>query len=148
MVDFSDPKAWTYGLAVVAGAPHIVVPMLIAAGGFGWWLRSAIAKGQIKARDERLALAAERVAFAAEREAEVTKQFELLKNKTAAGAPKEELAAISARVDTSLGEFKTANTAAAHVLRAEGGAYVVKGGEASFTVRDRNGNITGEVEVP
>jgi hypothetical protein len=143
-MDLSDPKTWTDGIAVVGAAPHIVGPLLIAACGAGWWLKAAIAKGQIKARDERLSLAAERVAFANEKEVEVTKQFELLKKKTAAGAPKEELAAISAKVDTSLGEFKTANTAAAHVLRAESGSFAVKGGEASFTVRDKDGNVIRE----
>jgi hypothetical protein len=32
-MDLSDPKTWTDGLGVVVGAPHIVVPLLLAAAG-------------------------------------------------------------------------------------------------------------------
>jgi hypothetical protein len=38
-MDLSDPKTWTDGLAVVVGAPHIVVPLVIAVGGAVWWVR-------------------------------------------------------------------------------------------------------------
>lgn len=140
-MDLGSLKTWTDGLAVVAGAPHIVAPLVVGAWGFGWWLKGSITEGQIKERDERLELAKERVAFAAEKEAEVTKRFEELEKKAAAGAPKEELAALSANVDASLGELKAANTATAYVLKAESGSFSVKGGEAVLTVRDVDGKI-------
>jgi hypothetical protein len=38
-MDLSDLKTWTDGLGVVVGAPHIVVPLLIAIGGIVWWFR-------------------------------------------------------------------------------------------------------------
>jgi hypothetical protein len=143
LMDLGDLKTWTDGLAVVTGAPHIVVPLVIGAWGFGWWLKGAITEGQIKERDERLELAKERVAFAAEKEAEVTKRVAELEKKAAAGAPKEELAALSASVDASLGELKAANTATSHVLNAEGGSFSIKVGEAVLTVRDVDGKIVG-----
>lgn len=119
-MDLSDPQVWKDGISVVVGAPHVVVPLLIAAAGAGWWLKSAIAKGAKDAITERLQLARERETDAKEKQTELEKQVEELRAKTAAGASQKELAAITEKVEAALGEFKTANNAVHHVLTAEG----------------------------
>ena len=123
-MDLSELQTWKDGVAVVLSAPHIVVPALITAAGAGWWLKAAIGKGENAALKERLQLAREREADAKEKQTELEKQVQELKARTAAGAPREELAAISARVDVALGEFTTANNAVKNVLAvAEANGY-------------------------
>ena len=53
-MDLSDPKTWTEGQGVVASAPHIVVPLLIAVAGGVWWLRGMVDKPIIDGLRERL----------------------------------------------------------------------------------------------
>jgi hypothetical protein len=122
-MDLSDPKTWTEELRVVIGAPHIVVPLLLLVGGGAWWLKDKIDDGEVrglKAKnevlDERLKLAADREQAVQEARDELEKQVEELKAQIAAGATRETLAPVTARVDAALGEFRSANTALRQVI--------------------------------
>ena len=105
---------------LVAGAPVIAIGgaliLLTAAFTAAWNLRSAINDGQIKQRDalvdtlkERLLLATDREQAVQRAREELEKQVQELKAQIAAGASIEALTPITAKVDTALGVFRSAN---------------------------------------
>jgi hypothetical protein len=53
-MDLSDPKTWTDGVAVVASAPHIIAPLLIAVVGGVWWVRGKFDQSKIDGLQHRL----------------------------------------------------------------------------------------------
>ena len=122
-MDFTDPKFWTDGLGVVRNAPQIVGPLVVLAAGAGYWLKSAWAKSEKEGLLQRVGVFEERLRLWKEREEDVRqkldesekkrdeleKRIQELEAQIAAGAPEEELAETSAKVDTAYRDFVTAN---------------------------------------
>ena len=109
-------KEWPF----IAGAPVIAIGggliLLTVAFTAAWKLKSAIDDGQIKQRDAEMSVFNARLLLAKEREQavqmareEVEKQVQELKAQITAGASKEALARVTARVDNALFDFKSAN---------------------------------------
>ncbi len=98
---------------LVAGAPVIAIggalTLFTAAFTMAWKLKSAIDDGQIKTLSARLLLAADREQAVRNAREELEKQVQELKAQITAGASQEALAPITARVDTALGVFVSAN---------------------------------------
>jgi hypothetical protein len=129
-MDFTDPKVWTDGLGVVRNAPHIVLPLMFAAAASAWWFKSKTTQSVIDEKTERVGVLEERLRLWKEREedarqkrdesekkgVELEKRIQELEAQIAAGAPKEELAETSAKVDTAYRDFVTANNAFASVV--------------------------------
>jgi len=134
-MDPFNPETWKRQWDVLTSAPWVILPLVVLGAVVAWWFRGKIDDGETRALRAQLDLAKARESDAKEKQAEFEKQLQYLRSKTAAGAPKEELAIISARVDTALGEFKAANNAVNYVLTAEPGRYVIKGKDAALTVR-------------
>jgi len=79
-MDLSDPKTWIDGVAVVSGAPHIVVPLVAGALWVGWWLRERfVDKPMIMGQQQRLEGAKEHQQYLARRlddaQAEIAKSL-------------------------------------------------------------------------
>jgi hypothetical protein len=125
---------------LIAGAPILAIGgaliLLVAAFTIAWKLKGAIDDGQIKERDAKIDTLNERLLFAGEREQavqkareELEKQVQELKRQVTAGAPKETLAPITARVDTALGDFRSANNELQKAL------VMIDGRPAEYEVR-------------
>src|SRR5215813_12331616 len=88
VMDLSDPKTWTDGVAVVANAPHIVVPLVLAVLWFGWWVRGRfVDKPMIVGQRERLNLAKEHTSYLTRRLDDAQAEIAKLKEQIAQGAP-------------------------------------------------------------
>jgi uncharacterized protein involved in exopolysaccharide biosynthesis len=118
---------------LITGAPVLAIGggVLLAGAAFiaAWKLKGSIDDGELRAYRAQLQLAKDREADAKEKRDDYEKQVADLKAKAAAGASKEELAEISARVDAAFAEFQAANNAVNYVLNAEPGKYVIRGGD-------------------
>jgi chromosome segregation ATPase len=129
-MDPFNPETWKHQWEVFITAPYIILPLMVLSLVAGWWIGNKLASagisglnGTISNLNARIGVLEERLRFAAEREQDVQraretleKQVEELKAQIAAGAQKEELAPISARVDAALGEFRAANTALSAII--------------------------------
>jgi septal ring factor EnvC (AmiA/AmiB activator) len=122
-MDFTDPKVWIDGWGIVRNAPHIVLPLMFAAAAAAWWFKSKTTQSGIDEKTERVGVLEERLRLWKEREEDVRqkldesekkrdeleKRIQELEAQIAAGAPEEELAETSAKVDTAYRDFVTAN---------------------------------------
>jgi len=92
-------------------APYVFSPLIVLALAVGWWIRNKLSGAQIVVLEERLRLAKDRDQDVQRAREKLEEEVGDLKSQIAAGAPKEQLAPFSAKVDAALGEFKSANTA-------------------------------------
>jgi septal ring factor EnvC (AmiA/AmiB activator) len=130
-MDFTDPKVWIDGWGIVRNAPHIVLPLMFAAAVAAWWFKSKTTQSLIDEKTERGGVLEERLRLWKEREEDVRqkldesekkrdeleKRIQELEAQIAAGAPEEELAETSAKVDTAYRDFVTANNAFVSVAK-------------------------------
>jgi hypothetical protein len=87
-MDLTDPKTWTDGMGVVVGAPHIVVPLLIAVAVDVWWVRERFVD---KPMVQRLNLAKEHQSYLAEKLNDAHAEIAKLKQQIDSGASPEVL---------------------------------------------------------
>jgi len=136
-MDLSNPKTWTDGIGVVTTAPHIVVPLVVAALGLAYWFRGKLAQATIDG------LNSQNQALKDHRELVRGEADKLAKELTSAKAESQSLqtqlaqakvaqplldkaATVTATIKSSL----EANTGVQYALNAESGRYDYQGGRS------------------
>jgi septal ring factor EnvC (AmiA/AmiB activator) len=129
-MDFLDPKAWKESVGVLMQAPFSVAFLMGAAASVAWWFKSKTTQSVIDEKTERVGVLEERLRLWKEREEdirqkldesekkrdELEKRIQELEAQIAAGAPEEELAETSAKVNTAYRDYVTANNEFALVV--------------------------------
>ena len=121
-MDLSDPKTWTDSVAVVANAPHIVVPLLIAVGGAVWWVRGRfVDKPMIVGQRERLNLAKDHQSYLTRRLDDAQAEIAKLKEQIAQGASPDVLRYTANSTAQIVSEIVAANTDLGDKIKADPG---------------------------
>jgi hypothetical protein len=117
-MDWTDPKTWTDGIAVVSSAPHIVVPLIFVLVAATWWIRGTFAKvsaeglrSQNETLKERLSLAQDRQSDFQEKLAALQAEFATHKQNVERRAAPSEIEATATATATLLGDLAKANSA-------------------------------------
>jgi hypothetical protein len=144
-MDLSDPNAWTDGIKIVRDAPHVVVPLIMAALATAWWFRGTVERSKrdglqaiINGRDAQLAgkdaqllglttqagVTQERLQLANEAQKDLTSKFaaaqadvEKLKKQLAEKAPAEAVLATANSTAGLMNSAFSANTALHRLLQ-------------------------------
>ena len=122
VMDLSDPKTWTDGVAVVANAPHVVVPLLIAVGVGAFWVRGRfVDKPMIVGLRERLNLAKDHQSYLARRLDDAKAEIAKLKEQITQGASPDVLRYTANSTAQIVSEIVAANTDLGDKIKADPG---------------------------